>query len=498
MQINLLEYLEQSAENNSSKPAFCDEKRVFTFSELLFFSRQLGTQLISYHVLRRPVAVFVRRDAISVALFCSVLQAGGFYVPIDPTQPLERLKVLLNTINPAAILCRPNEFELAQSLAVCPILTEEDCIEPNLSLLNSVRADLLDIDPAYLIFTSGSTGTPKGIAVSHRGVIDLTDWLATEFNFVSEDILGNQTPFYFDASVKDIYLTLKCGLTTHIISKKYFSFPSRLIDFLNEYQITTILWATSAVQLVALSGILELKQPSSLKRVFFAGEQMTGKTLMIWKRALPDISYINLYGPTEVTVDCAFYRADQNYADDESIPIGRACRNMQLLLLNEQMQPVSRGEVGELYVRGTGVALGYYGDKQRTSMSFLQNPLNAHWNDLIYRTGDLAYQNQDGDYVFTGRRDDQIKRHGNRIELGDIESAAKALSFVKEAACIYSKENDTLLLVWSGNNTDDVSLLTILAEKLPRYMLPDKTVWIEAMPHTPNGKLDRTAVRALL
>jgi len=256
---------------------------------------------------------------------------------------------------------------------------------------------IIDLDPAYMIFTSGSTGTPKGIVIPHRGVIDLADWLAGEFGFNENDIIGNQTPFYFDASVKDICLTLRCGLTTHILSKKLFMFPARLIDALNEKHITSILWATSAINLTALSGIFESKTPLHLNKVFFAGEAMTGRTLSIWQKALPSANFVNLYGPTEATVDCSFYTVDRSFGEDEPVPIGTACRNMELLLLSEDLKPVAAGEIGEICVRGTGVALGYFGDPQKSNAAFIQNPLNSHWRDIIYRTGDLARMNENGE-----------------------------------------------------------------------------------------------------
>ena len=498
MKINLLEYLEETAARFPDKSAFCDEKRSFSFGELLSFSRRLGTKLASLGVLRRPVAVFVGRDAVSIALFFSVLQAGGFYVPIDPTQPEARLRSMLSELHPAALLARPGEAVKASVLTDAPILTEEDAAAADPAMLNAIRADLIDLDPAYLIYTSGSTGTPKGIVVSHRSAIDLAEWLTNTFGFTSDDVLGNQTPFYFDASVKEIVLTVCCGLTTHILSKKLFMFPSRLIDALNEKQVTSILWATSAVNLTALSGILSTKVPVHLRRVFFAGEAMTGRTLSIWQRALPEVQYINLYGPTETTVDCSYYLVDREFADEDPVPIGHACRNMQLLLLDESLKPVPQGEVGEIYVRGTGVALGYYGDKERTDAAFLQNPQNPYWNDLLYKTGDLARENERGELVFVGRSDDQCKRHGNRIELGEIEAAARALPNITEALCLFDREADKLTLVYSGTEQKDSDLLKALSQKLPRYMLPDQALYFPALPHNANGKLDRNALRRML
>ena len=239
----------------------------------------------------------------------SVLYAGNFYVPLDSQMPLPRLRSILETLSPAALVYDEKEAETAQALAeYCPLLLDREgfaCPE-DLSLLTARRRGVLDIDPVYAIFTSGSTGTPKGIVISHRSVIDFIEWMAEACQITGEDVMGNQAPFYFDLSVKDIDLTLKCGATTHIIPKKDFLFPTLLIDFLEEKKVTALIWATSAFHLVANSGVLEKKAPSCLRTAILGGEALQAKQLNRWRAALPQVQYINLYGPTEVTVDCTW------------------------------------------------------------------------------------------------------------------------------------------------------------------------------------------------
>ncbi len=500
MQINILDYLDRAAALHPDKPAFCGDKSALTFAELNSRSRALGTALARAGVLRRPVAVTVGRDPETVLFFMSALHAGGFYVPVDPTLPDERLSAMLSPVSPAAFVCRPSELERMRHLFPdTPLFTEESAADLcDDRLLGSVRASIIDADPAYMIFTSGSTGTPKGIVVTHRGVIDLAEWLVDTFGFSERDVLGNQTPFYFDASVKDIYITFKCCATTHILSKKLFMFPSRLVDALNEKEVTSVLWATSAVNLLAGSGIFESKKPLHINRVFFAGEAMTGKPLRIWQEALPGATFVNLYGPTEITVDCTYYVVPRIFADDEQVPIGRACRNMEVLLLGEDGKPVPRGELGEICVRGSGVALGYYGDSERSAAVFVQNPLNPFWRDILYRTGDLARENEEGDLVFAARSDDQIKRHGNRIEPGDIEAAARSLDGISEALCLYNRERDRLVLALAGKPDGNAALMRSLSAKLPKYMLPDEIRCFDSFPHNANGKIDRHALKRII
>ena len=498
--INVLDYLECSAQHFPDKPSFCDEERAVTFQELLQEAKAVGTCLaVRFRpTVRRPVAVLVDRTAASIIAFMGTLYSGGFYVPIDVEMPVPRAKAMLDELKPLAILHAEKDTDYALNLGwpeICVSIADAAQTAIDEGLLQDIRQGLIDQDPVYVIFTSGSTGVPKGIVVTHRGVIDLTEWLTDTFGFTGADVLGNQTPFYFDASVKDVYLTMKCGLTTHILPKKLFMFPIRLIEGLNDKKITAILWATSAINLVANSGIFGKIIPESVNKVFFAGEAMYGKALNIWKRSLPEAMYVNLYGPTEITVDCSYYIVDRAFADDEQVPIGRACRNMQLLLLNENLQPVRDGEVGEICVRGSGVALGYYNDTKKTDEAFVQNPENPYYRDTIYRTGDLARLNQQGELVFASRKDNQIKRMGYRIELGEIETAANALEGLAAAICFYDSDKDKIIMVYQSAVSDKKTVLKGLADRLPRYMFPNTLYRVEEIPYNRNGKIDRVKLK---
>lgn len=496
LQINVLDYLEYSAARFPNKPSFCDENCTITFEELMQDAKAVGSYLaVRYaHTVRRPVAILVDRTAISVTAFMGALYSGNFYVPIDVDMPAQRASAILQKLSPLAILYSEKDATFAMSLSFperCICIEEATKTEINKELLNHIRSGMIDQDPVYVMFTSGSTGVPKGIVITHRGVIDLTEWLTDTFSFTEADVLGNQAPFYFDASVKDIYLTLKCGLTTHILPKKLFMFPIKLIDELNNNKVTAILWATSAINLVANSRVLTKKRPESIQKVFFAGEAMSGKILNLWKTSIPEAMYVNLYGPTEITVDCSYYIVDRDFADDEQVPIGGACRNMELLLLDENLQPVKKGEIGEICVRGSGVSPGYYNEKEKTTRAFMQNPANPYYRDIIYRTGDLARHNEWGELVFSSRKDNQIKHMGNRIELGEIETAANALESVEAAICFYDTEKAKIVMVFQSAEADNTVILKSLSDKLPKYMFPNILQRIEEMPYNRNGKIDR-------
>lgn len=220
---------------------------------------------------------------------------------------------------------------------------------------------------------------------------------------------------------------------------------------------------------------------------------MRAKYLNRWRRAVPKAKFINLYGPTEATVDCAFYPVDREYADDEAIPIGRACANKEILLLDENLTPVPDGQPGEICVRGTGVAKGYYNDPEKTAAAFVQNPGNLHYPDVLYRTGDIAVKNSEGLLVFQSRKDGQIKHMGYRIELGEIERAVAACPDVEDGFCFYDEEKDQIVCLYEGE-LEGQALIRSLREYLPKYMLPNLALRRE-MLRNPNGKLDRPKMR---
>ncbi len=494
LQKNVLEYLENSAKNYPDKIAFTDDTGSITFSELLSLAKAIGTKISNNtEKTSRPVCVIAGRNFKCIAAFMGVLYSGNFYVPIDPDMPKSRLENIIETLKPEFILHLENETpaNIAEYNFCLSYSENENVIDE--SLLCERRKNTLDIDPVYVIFTSGSTGIPKGIVISHRSVIDFIEWMADAIGYTSDDIFANQAPFYFDCSVKDLYLTLKLGACNHIIPKKLFMFPPLLIDFISERRVTSLAWATSGFNLVSSSKILEKKVPSCINKVAVGGEAMLAKHLNNWKRALPDAKFINLYGPTEVTVDCTYFIVDGEYKDCEPIPIGKACGNKQVLLLDENLSAVPDGTPGEICVRGIGLARGYYGDKEKTALSFVQNP-NAAYTDLIYKTGDIGIKDKNGDIVFQSRKDGQIKHLGYRIELGEIERGICSIDKISCAICFFDKEKDRIVCVYEGG----ISKPDIVKEAvkiLPKYMIPNIYINTPKMPYNANGKIDRTLLR---
>lgn len=503
MVINILEYLERSATLYPDKVALADDKTQITFMQWRRQAESIGTVIAhnTNNAVRQAVLVFVDRRVEGLVGAMGVVESGNFYVPIDCKMPYERVRLIADVCKPiAAVATTDADLKILEQIAFeGPKYLYNEVKEraSDSTLLKDIREQIIDLDPVYSIFTSGSTGVPKGVVISHRGMIDLADWLVETFEFTDQDALGNQTPFYFDGSVKDICICMKSGATLNVIGKKYFTFTKHLMPFLNERSITAILWATSAIVMVGNSDILNVALPEHLRLVTFAGEAMPAKQLRTWQEKLPNVRFVNLYGPTEITVDCTWFDVTRQYADNEYIPIGKACRNMQILVLKDDDTEAAVGEVGELCVRGSGVALGYYGNCIKTDEVFVQNPLNPLYNDIVYRTGDLVKPEADGNLVFVSRKDFQVKHKGNRIELGEIEVAVNAIEGVTNAACIFDQEQDKLVLYYTTADGQPLDIINLVKERIPVYMFPEVVNHLAQMPYNLNGKIDRIELKRM-
>lgn len=497
---NVLSYLHRTVREKPNKVAFSDGVSSLTFSELFGITGSIGTYLQKNGIYKRPVVVFMRKSPAEVAAFFGVISGGCYYVPIDEEMPRDRIQLILNNVRSPLVICDPDTYPIAQgfSLPDGKTVLYGDIIstEPNWEAVNGIIDRSIDTDPIYIVFTSGSTGIPKGVAACHRSVIDYIEQLSEVLSFGENTVFGNQTPLYFDACLKELYPTLKFGATTYLIPKPLFSQPIALIEYLNAHKINTVCWVVSALTMVSAFGTFDYVKPEYLHTVAFGSEVFPIKQFRIWRNAVPGASFTNLYGPTEGTGMCCYFHADRDFEDGEAIPIGRPFRNREILLLTEKGELAEHGCEGEICIRGTAVTLGYYNDPERTSASFVQNPLNTAYPEIIYKTGDIGKYNDRGELVFVSRRDYQIKHMGHRIELGEVEVSASMVDEVQMAACIYDKEKGKIILFYVGD-IDERSLTAALKAKLPRYMLPGKLFRLDIMPLTANGKLNRVELKRI-
>lgn len=494
----ITEYMEHAAVHWPEKTAYADEKRNVSFREVQEESYKIASAILQKGFHHKPVAVFLDKSVECVISFVGVACSGNFYTPIDTKMPLSRIEKIMDTLYPGLIVTdRAHEDEARQFAGEAEILIYESMQtqKTDSTAVQSSLKSIVDTDVLYVMFTSGSTGIPKGAILSHRAVTDFIEWVVTCYELDETVIIGSQEPFYFSGSIFDIYVPMRVGGTTHIIPHEAFSFPAILMQFMFDHHINTIGWVPSALNMVSILGALHSPYLPELRHVQFGGEVMPMKQLNRWRKAYPNVRFVNMYGPTEAADTCTYYIVDRDFDDTESLPIGRACNNKDVFLLDQQDKLIQEpGQTGELCVRGTGLAYGYYNNPKNTRESFIQNPLQDAYSETVYRTGDLAKYNTYGELVYVSRKDFQIKHMGNRIELGEIETAASSLPGVESCACLYDTEHSKIVLFYTGE-MDGHEIKQKIAALVPAYMVPNRLIQLERMPMNLNGKIDRLKLK---
>ena len=497
---SVLEYLEASRLRNPDKCAVADERENLSYGQLFFRSRGVGTALAAKIAPGEPVGVYLEKGVPAITAFFGAVYAGGFYSVLNPELPDARLSQIAGVLEPRVIVT--DAAGLDRAARIFPgfdLVTVEElsCAEADDRVLEARRRAAVDTDPLYVNFTSGSTGTPKGIAVCHRSVLDFIGCFTELFSITEADVVANQAPFDFDVSVKDIYSAMKVGATLLIVPRRLFSAPAALVDFLCDHGATTMIWAVSALCLMSTFHALDYRVPAAVNKILFSGEVMPAKALADFRRHLPGAMFVNLYGPTEITCNCTYHilNPERDYA--AGIPIGIPFPNEDVFLLDGENRKITEPEtVGELCVRGTALALGYYRNPEQNAAHFVQNPLNPNYPERIYRTGDLARYDEAGLLVFSGRKDFQIKYMGHRIELEEIEREMAAIDGVERCCCLFDEKRSRLKGFYVGT-VEKETLHAAMRRKLPEYMIPGILRQVEAMPLTKNGKIDRKALAEL-
>ncbi len=501
-------FFEAQAQHHGSNIALVFENITLSYSELNARANRLAHKLVSVGVKPDdPVAVCMDRSIEMVVGLLGVAKAGGAYVPLEPDYPSERLNYILKDSAPTVVVTHGAARKRLNSalagladVAVIELQAEGDqWLEFSAANLPPESIGLRSRHLAYLIYTSGSTGRPKGVMVEHRSVVNRLLWMQAKFRIGPDDAILQKTPFSFDVSVWELFWPLMSGSRLVICRPGGHKDPFYLADIIRSRAITVIHFVPSMFQ--AFLAVTSDQALPSLSLIFCSGEELPKALAKQICKTYPQGVLFNLYGPTEATVDVTFWACHLDGMDDGAlIPIGRPIANTRIYILDEVKEPVPPGIAGELYIGGVGVARGYRNRRDLTAERFILSPFVD--GDILYKTGDLARFRPDGNIEFLGRSDFQVKLRGFRIELNEIEFALTSHPLVREAVVkTWDDEHGTKRLVayctGFAKSSDDLTkeiLIQHLSVYLPDYMVPAIYIFLEKMPLTENGKLDRNSL----
>ena len=502
MNIHLLDTFEKTVSECAAKIAVVHNAQSITFDELHKKSVCLGSHIVELTkgCVNTPIAVFLPKEIQTVVADIGIMYSSNPFMNLDVKTPKERIVNILNLIRPAAIITNSKFDKFFDGIELPKILIDQldfNSLPISVSELNQRKSQLIDTDPFCLINTSGSTGTPKGVVLNHRSFFDFMTVSREKFGFDGSEVLGSLSPVVFDIFDFELCMLMMFGSQIVLLDAMLAAFPARLLESLASNHVNFIFWVPSIMVNIANMQLLDRIALPDLKLVWFAGEVFPTKQFLIWYDKLPHTKFANLYGPIEITLDCTFYVVNERPAENEALPIGIPYRNTDILILNDNNQKCGVEEEGELCVRGTSLAMGYYNNPEKTAAAFVQNPLNKSYPELIYRTGDMAYVRKDGNIVFKGRKDSLIKHMGYRIELGEIEHVVENdLKLVKYCCAVYQYEKKEIVLFYENESEiTDKDFRKEISKAFPSYMVPSVYIKMDELPRNTNGKIDRLLLK---
>ena len=495
IKINLIEYFENTVDSFPDKTALVDSSSQLTFKELQNRAKQIATHISGKtSLINSPIAIYLPKSNDAIASFLGAMYSGNIYTPLDTKNPVPRIEAILKALKPSCIITNTKFLpNIEQCDLDVDVINLDDLEEIDISEASFNYKKCVDTDPAYILHTSGSTGVPKGVVISHLSIIDYINWVVDAFDITENEKVGNQTPFIFDMSTLDIYLMIFKGATLYIIPEQKFIFPATLLEYINEHKINFIFWVPSVIVSIANLKLFDSIEIPTVKKVLFGGEVMPPKHLNYWIQSLDkNIVYGNMYGPTEITGTCVYHIVDESFDENESLPIGKPCRNTDILVLNDKDELCEVGEKGELCVRGSSLALGYWNNFEKTNTVFVQNPLNKSVPERIYRTGDIVFLNEKDEYIYIGRKDFQIKLSGYRIDLGEIEHYILSVFDTINAGVFFDREKTEIVLIYESEEEISVrDFRSKLAKVLSKHMIPTRYIKMDVLPKSTTGKIDR-------
>ena len=500
MKINLIELFEESVRNYPEKVAVIDKERQATFSDLQKKSLQLASTLIALGIgQNKPVGVFLDKSIESVYADLGILYAGDFYMNLDIKTPAERIRNIIQLVDPAVIISTTRQIKSIEGIipeTVKVVLLDEadESAEVDAKAIIGRLSTIIDTDPSCIINTSGSTGTPKGVVLNHKSFFDFIEWALETFHFGDDLVMGSLSPIVFDIYSFELCMLMTKASTLVVLPAHLAAFPAKILEVLEQHKVNFLFWVPTIMVNIANMDLLSTFKLESLRTVWFAGEVFPTKQYNYWHHHLPQTTFANLYGPIEITLDCTYYIINKEIPDEEPLPIGYPCHNTDILVLDDEDRLVKEANVeGELCVRGTSLAMGYYNNPEKTAAAFVQNPLNKAYPEVIYRTGDIVCYNDEGLIMFKGRKDNIVKHQGYRTDLGEIEHVIiNTLKLVKNGCIVYNQAEKQITLFYEAEQEVPVTEFRMSISKvLPKYMIPTAYHRLEQLQRNANGKIDR-------
>ena len=500
MKINLIELFEETVKCYPQKVAVIDKDREITFSALHQQSLRLASRLISMGIAQnKPVGVFLDKSIESVYANLGILYAGDFYMNLDIKTPAERIRNIIQLVEPAAIISttrqiKPIEGIIPSTTQVILLDEADETADVDATAILRRLSTIIDTDPSCIINTSGSTGTPKGVVLNHKSFFDFIEWAIDTFHFGDDLVMGSLSPIVFDIYSFELCMLMAKASTLVVLPAHLAAFPAKILEVLEQHKVNFLFWVPTIMVNIANMALLSTFKLESLKTVWFAGEVFPTKQYNYWHHHLPQTTFANLYGPIEITLDCTYYIINKEIPDEEPLPIGYPCRNTDILVLDDEDRLVKEANVeGELCVRGTSLAMGYYNNPEKTAAAFVQNPLNKAYPEVIYRTGDIVCYNEEGLIMFKGRKDNIVKHQGYRTDLGEIEHVIiNTLKLVKNGCIVYNQAEKQITLFYEAEEEVPVTEFRLsIGKVLPKYMIPTAYHRLEQLQRNANGKIDR-------
>jgi amino acid adenylation domain-containing protein len=502
---NIIDYFDITVARYPDKKAIIDGDKHITFLELQKKSRAIASTITQAKISKVPIAVYMQKSIEIIAVDLGIICSGNAFMNLDIGIPNDRLSKILDNVKPNLLITTREAYKNIQE--IYPRAADVICVDSLLVSSNNyescdaiTKINISDSQIFCIINTSGSTGIPKSVALHQRGFLDYTFWAIETFSLSHEEILGVLSPVVFDHYVYEICLLFIHGVTLVLIPQMQAAFPIKILELLNIHNVSYIFWVPTIMVNIANMKLLDNISLPSLRLVWFAGEVMPTRQFNYWRFALPNVTFVNLYGPTEITVDCTYYKIERELSNDEPIPIGFPRKNVEVIIFNDANKECDIDDDGELCVLGSSLALGYYNNPDKTDDVFVQNYLHNAYKEIMYRTGDFVSKNNYGEIIFKGRKDTLIKHYGYRIELAEIEHIViDNLHIIDNCCVIYNNYEKKIVLFYESKTVFTKNeLRKILGDLLPKYMLPSDYIQLQEMPRNINGKIDRLSLKQMI